>query len=119
MSRAIAGHKPCRGCGKAIGAAGCRNFCVQCTRKRKALNHALRVKQAEPKPAPVEKPRENLDHVWKRLVDNEPVRKCELSKTVFGYGNNPELAIRKLENNGYLLSEDGAGLLYAFMECDN
>jgi hypothetical protein len=114
MSRAIAGHKPCKSCGKMIGAAGSRNFCVQCTRKRKALNHALRVKQAEPKPAPVEKPRENLDHVWAWLVDNEPVRKCQVSTVMFGEGNRPEQALIRLERNGYLLAECERGLLYAF-----
>lgn len=96
-----------------IGARGNRVYCLQCTRARKAINHANRVKwglaKEDPKP---EKPKENYDHVWTWLVDNAPVRKCQISKIMFGDGNRPEQAIYALERAGYLLSEDPNGLLY-------
>jgi len=99
-----------------IGARVSRNFCLQCTRTRAALNHANRVKwglaKDEPKPTTA-KPKEDLSHVWQWIVDNAPVRKCDLSRVMFGYNNNPEFALRKLESNGYLVSEHD-GKIYAF-----
>jgi hypothetical protein len=100
------GTRPCAGCGKPIGVAGHRTRCTSCYR---ALAATPKLK---PAPKPVE--RRDFTQAWGWLVANGPVAKSDLVRRVCGHAKSVECTLTTLENNGYLLSENERGLVYAF-----